>query len=387
MPRATAVRRGLTALTTALALIGGVLISTAASPLATAAAPKVKVTRIVGGLSIPWDLTWVGGLLLFDQRGGGVWSKRGSDVAKKVYMRGMPRVYVHSEGGMLGIVADPKAASNRYFYTCMAVATAAGGPKDVEVWKWKLTSDTRAVKVRTMITGIPLSSDRRISGRHSGCRLRFRSSRRLYVGTGDAVTGTNPQNLHSLGGKVLRVASDGSIPKDNPFYSLGGKARYVVSFGHRNVQGLMTRPGTGQLWSVEHGTDRDDEINRVFWGSNYGWSPTPGYNEARPMTDKTRYPKAVSAKWRSGFPTVATSGGTFISGSRWGSWNGRLAVAMLKGQGILLFTVDSADHVSGKQTLFTSYGRIRTIQQGPDGALYFTTSNGSGDGIYKITVG
>jgi glucose/arabinose dehydrogenase len=297
-------------------------------------------------------------------------------------------VYAHNEGGMLGIVADPNAASNKYFYTCIAVATATNGPKDVEVWKWKLTSDTSAVKVRTLIKDIPLNPKPPTSGRHSGCRLRFRSAHRLYVGTGDAAIGTNPQNLNSLGGKVLRVASDGSIPKDNPFYSRGGNARYVWSYGHRNVQGLMVRPGTkNDFWAVEHGPDRDDEINRVWRGHNYGWSPTPGYNESRPMTDKTRFPKAVSARWRSGMSTVATSGGTFISGAKWGSWNGRLAVAMLKGQGILLFTVDSADRVSGKQTLFTSYGRIRTIQQGPDGALYFTTSNGSADGIYKITVG
>ena len=381
MPRATAVRRGLTALTTALALIGGVLISAAATPLAAEAAPTVKVTRVLGGLSIPWDLTWIGGLMLFDQRAGGIWSLRAGGTAQPVNMP-LPPVYAHNEGGMLGIVADPNAASNGYFYTCMAVAASVDGPpKDVEVWKWRLTTDTTAVKVKTLITGIPLTS-----GRHSGCRLRFRSTYRLYVGTGDAATGTNPQNLNSLGGKVLRVASDGSIPTDNPFYKRGGNARYVWSYGHRNVQGLMVRPGTkNDLWSVEHGTDRDDEINRVWQGHNYGWSPTPGYNEARPMTDKTRYPKAISARWRSGLPTVATSGGTFISGSKWGSWNGRLAVAMLKGEGILLFTVDSADRLSGKQTLFTSYGRIRTILQGPDGALYFTTSNGSDDGIYKIT--
>jgi aldose sugar dehydrogenase len=382
MPRATAVRRGLTALTTALALIGGVLISTAATPLAAEAAPTVKVTRIVGRLSIPWDVTWVGSLMLFDQRAGGIWSLRSGGTAQPVNMP-LPPVYAHSESGMLGIVADPNAASNKYFYTCIAVATAPdGAPKDVEVWKWKLTSDTTAVKVKTLITGIPLTS-----GRHSGCRLRFRSTYRLYVGTGDAATGTNPQNLQSLGGKVLRVASDGSIPKDNPFYSRGRNARYVWSYGHRNVQGLMVRPNTkNDFWSVEQGTDRDDEINRVWRGHNYGWSPTPGYNESQPMTDKTRFPKAVSARWRSGLPTVATSGGTFISGAKWGSWNGRLAVAMLKGQGILLFRVDSADRVSGKQTLFTSYGRIRTVQQGPDGALYFTTSNGANDGIYRISV-
>jgi glucose/arabinose dehydrogenase len=282
----------------------------------------------------------------------------------------------------MGLVADPNAGQNRHFYTCQAVATTRGGAKGIEVWKWRLTSDTSAVKVRALITGIPLTS-----GRHSGCRLRFRSARMLYVGTGDAARGTNPQNLGSLGGKVLRVRNDGSIPTTNPFYRRGGKARYVYSFGHRNVQGLARRPGSGQMWSVEQGTSRNDEVNRVFSGGNYGWNPVPGYNEARPMTDKRRYPNATRAKWSSGASTVATSGATFISGSRWGSWNGRLAVAMLKGEGVKLLTL-RGDRVTGTSNVLRSYGRIRTVQQGPDGALYFTTSNGSRrDAIYRVTAG
>ena len=100
-------------------------------------------------------------------------------------------------------------------------------------------------------------------GRHSGCRLRFGTDGKLYVGTGDAAQSTNPQNKQSLGGKVLRVNSDGTIPTDNPFYGEGGNARYVWNYGHRNVQGLALRPGTDELWTAEHGTDRDDEINQV----------------------------------------------------------------------------------------------------------------------------
>jgi glucose/arabinose dehydrogenase len=148
------------------------------------------------------------------------------------------------------------------------------------------------------------------------------------------------------------------------------------------------RPGTRlpedkQLWSVEHGTDRDDEVNRVLKGPNYGSSPTPGYNEGRAMTDKKRFPKAYGAKWRPGYPTVATSGGTFLAGAQWKAWNGRLVVAMLKGQGVKLFTL-KGNTITAQQTILTSYGRVRTVQQGPDGALYLTTSNGTGDAIYKI---
>ncbi|HEY5788193.1 MAG TPA: PQQ-dependent sugar dehydrogenase [Microlunatus sp.] len=371
------VRTALVALVSGAVALGA---SLAAPQTAEAATPRLTVTRVVSNLSVPWDVTWVGSLMLFDQRSGGIWSKRGSAAPHPVRMP-LPNIYHTGEGGMLGVVADPKASSNKNFYTCMAVASPNGRAKNVEVWKWRLTSDTTAVKVKPLITNIPLSS----SGRHSGCRLRFRSATMLYVGTGDAAIGTNPQNLQSLGGKVLRIRGDGSIPKSNPFYAKGRNARLVWSYGHRNIQGLTFRKGKNQMWTAEHGPARDDEVNKILKGRNYGWSPTPGYNEARSMTDKRRYPKAYSAKWRSGSSTVATSGATFVTGSQWQSWKGRLLVAKLKGKGVMVFTVSKSGKTKRTATILTGYGRIRTVQQGPDGALYFTTSNVKGDVIYKVT--
>jgi glucose/arabinose dehydrogenase len=138
----------------------------------------------------------------------------------------------------------------------------------------------------------------------------------------------------------------------------------VWNYGHRNIQGLAKRPGRSELWSVEHGPTRDDDVNRVWMGRNYGWDPRPGYNESRPMTDKRRYPRAIGAKWRSGSPTVAASGAAFFSGSRWGTWNGRLAVAMLKGEGIKVFSINRANRIYAEQTLFSS---VRPHPYGPAG--------------------
>jgi aldose sugar dehydrogenase len=373
--RAGTVRTVLVALVSATVALG----SSLAPPTAEAATPRLTVTRVVGNLAVPWDVTWVGSVMLFDQRAGGVWSKRGSAAPRRVSLP-LPKIFAESESGMLGMVADPKAATNKYFYTCMAVANANGSARDVQVWKWRLASDTTATKVKVLVSGIPLTS-----GRHSGCRLRFRSATMLYVGTGDAAVGTNPQNLASLGGKVLRLRSDGTIPTSNPFYKRGGNAKLVWTYGHRNVQGLAFRASNDQLWTAEHGPSRDDEVNRILKGRNYGWSPTPGYNESRSMTDKRRYPKAYSAKWRSGSPTVATSGATFVTGASWQSWNGKLFVAKLKGKGVMVMNVTASGKTTRIANTLSGYGRIRTVQQGPDGALYFTTSNGSGDAIYKVT--
>jgi glucose/arabinose dehydrogenase len=366
---------------TALALA----LTATAAPRAQAA-PTISVTTVVSGLSQPWDLTWVEpDLMLYDLRAGQVWSKRGSAAPQQVTITGFPSIFAVGESGLLGMVADPASATNRRFYTCQAVRDGSGNALDIRVLRWRLTSDTAATSDGApVVTGIPL-----VSGRHAGCRLRFGTDGYLYVGTGDAAVGTNPQNLASLGGKVLRLGWDGSIPADNPFVSRGGNARYVYNYGHRNVQGLALRPGTSELWTAEHGTDRDDEVNVVVRGANYGWDPVPGYDESTPMTDLKKFPSARTAMWSSGYPTVATSGVAFLTDPRWGAWRGQLAVALLKDQGISLMRMNptpGASRVVATTPLAQAegFGRIRALMQGPDGALWFTTSNGSNDRIVRI---
>ena len=368
----------------ATALLASVLVALPAP--SAAARPRLTLSILASGLNNPWDVTWVGSLMLFDERGDArgarIWSKRAGS-ARKAVSAPLTDVFISGEAGLMGMVADPAAATNKRFYVCYASRSA----RDVRVVRMRLTSDTAAVRDGSnpvVVRGLPLSS-----GRHSGCRLRFGPDGLLYVGTGDAATSGNPQNRQSLGGKVLRVRGDGRIPTDNPFYSQGGNARYVYTYGHRNVQGLAFRPGTRELWSAEHGSNRDDEVNLVSAGANYGWDPGPGYDESVPMTDVDKFPSAVRAKWSSGFPTVATSGLTFLADSGWGRWQGALAVALLKGQGIKLLYLDPATRVVATASIeeVSPYGRIRTVQYGPDHALYFTSSNSNGkDVVGKLSV-
>jgi glucose/arabinose dehydrogenase len=226
-------------------------------------------------------------------------------------------------------------------------------------------------------------------GRHSGCRPRFGPDGALWVGTGDAAIGTVPQNRMSLGGKVLRVDRNGRGVSPNPgvLFPTSGFDPRVYTYGHRNVQGIAFR-ADGKAYSVEHGSFRDDQVNLLVPAGNYGWNPVGaggGYDESVPMTDLVEFPQARRAIWSSGAPTIATSGATFLNGAQWGGWNGALVIGCLAGQRLFAIALDQAGTgVVGTSTALRNRGRLRTPAVGPDGALYVTTSNGSGDSILRI---
>ena len=350
--------------------VSGNTVGSEASP------PTLSVEALVSGLSIPWDLAFApDGTMLFTERGGTL-SARLTDGTVQTVSAELGDLFARGETGLMAIVVDPDFASNRRFYTCQGHTG-----REVQVIAWTIDAAyTEATRVADpLVGGLPTAS----GGRHGGCRLRFGPQGYLWISTGDGARGTTPQDLSSLGGKVLRVdASTGAAAPGNPF------GTRIYSYGHRNVQGLALRPGTSQMWSVEHGPSRDDEINLLTSGGNYGWNPVPGYNESVPMTDLPEFPDAVEARWSSGNPTLATSGGIFLEGEQWGSWEGRLAVATLERSELRLFEF-TADGAFVSQVvvpeLDRTYGRLRTPMLGLDGALYVSTSNGGGaDRILRV---
>lgn len=346
-----------------------------------APAPTLSVAPVVTGLDVPWDLAFTpGGSMLFTERAGRLKVRTASGTVRQLNAD-FSDIYASGETGLMGIEVDPGFASNGRFFTCQGFHS--GTTTDIRVVPWTIdASETTASRSAPIVTGLPVSS-----GRHGGCRLRNGADGYLWVGTGDAAIGTNPQDLTSLGGKVLRVdRSTGAGAADNPLHaSANDNTRRIWSYGHRNVQGLARHPD-GTMWTVEQGTDRDDEVN-IGWTGNYGYDPVPGYNESLPMTDLNKFPSAVPARWSSGYPTVATSGAAWLDGNQWGSWNRCLAVAALKDTSLKILCPDkNANLIQVTTALDGTYGRLRTAQMGPDGALYVTTSNGGGqDQILRMT--
>ncbi|GGS14481.1 glucose dehydrogenase [Actinokineospora fastidiosa] len=355
-----------------------------------APAPRLVVEEVAGGLTHGWDIGFLpDGKVLVTQRTGEIAllssAQAGATVTR--LKADTTSVMVRGEGGLMGMVVHPDFAETREFTTCQT-HTENGEPHDIRLVTWRLTEDeTTATRVRELVTGLPIAA----SGRHSGCRPTIAADGALLVGTGDTARGEVPQDLNSLGGKVLRVdLRTGEPLPDNP---IAGSR--VYTYGHRNVQGVAVRPGSGQVFTAEHGPDKNDEINLLVAGANYGWDPSqggtvPGYDEDVPMTDLERFPDAVPAKWESGETTEAICAVAFLDGDQWGDLDGALVATALRGAKLMIFTLDGDGAVTSvaiPDEFHDTFGRLRAARTGPDGALYVTTSNGENDKLLRITPG
>lgn len=344
-------------------------------------APDLQRQIVLDKLNNVWDVAFLpDDTMLFTERAGTI-SKLAQGQKAIVYK--LPDVYAVGEGGLLGLAIDPQFKDNRYIYACYDTRP------DIRVSRWKVNADvtglTDKVDIVTGIKSYPVTPQTP-NRRHSGCRPRFGADGNLWIGTGDSAIYTNPQDPKSLSGKVLRVDRDGKPVSDN----LGGAFDpRIYNYGHRNIQGLaMYQVPRGGVYgySVEHGVDREDEVNKLIKG-NMGWSPgPPSYDENFPMTDKAKFPDAVDAVWNSGETTIAPSGMTFVSGAKWKDFNGRLAMAVLKDKQVRLLEIIN-DKVVSQQTLFEGeFGRLRSAVMGPNEELYLTTDNGSSqDKIIRIS--
>jgi glucose/arabinose dehydrogenase len=338
---------------------------------------NLSVSVVVSGLHRPWDIAFTpDGTMLFTEKSGTV----NALVDGQVRQLAAPTdVVVNWEAGMMGLAVDPNFASNRRVYSCMV--STASGTRDVRVSRWRVNAKLTALSQRVdILTGIPVNPNS-ILVAHVGCRLRFGPDGYLWVTTGDSGQAAMAQDPNTLGGKVLRIDRLGRGAPGNPGAPLRSE---IYTYGHRNVQGIGFRPSDGKAYSIEHGPDCDDEVNLLVPGGNYGWDPQqPGggepYNQDVPMTDKVKFPTAIDAVWSSGCPTIAPSGGGFLSGGQWSGWNDGLAMAVLKGSQLRVLRFDAGGGTVIAETVrITDRGRLRVAVQGPDGSLYLAQDGDPG---------
>jgi glucose/arabinose dehydrogenase len=316
-------------------------------------APSVEV--VATGLEVPWDLAFLpDGRMLVTERPGRVrLVERDGTVRRDPVAR--VEVSARGEGGLLGIDLDPDfGAGQRFAYL---YATTDDG---MQVQRWRVADDATMTMDEVVLGGIA-------AGRiHDSGRLRFGPDRSLYLLTGEAGQGRLAQDSRSLNGKVLRLSPDQ--------YRRSTDRPEIVSIGHRNPQGLDWQPGTDRLVITDHGPSGFDgpsccdEVDVIAAGGNYGWPEVFG-------RDHGRF-RAPAFLWQE---TVAPSGAAFVS--RPGSaWTGSYVVAALRGRALHRLSVDGETARSQEVLLRGTHGRLRAVVEGPDGALYVTTSNRDGRG-------
>lgn len=380
---------------------GGGAASAGAFATAPAGNPLLVQTVILSDLSLPWDLTFApDGAMLFTEKCKGLSVRRSDGTIRRLFGSAGSAVvaedfFCQGQSGMLGVAVDPMFAETRFIYVYMASRLTPERTNRVI----RLTVDAGYTTVRDRRDIVPDISYKRsanlwgTAGAHSGGRLRFSPfDGFLYVTTGDNHEGSLPQDIRRLGGKILRIDRDGRAAPGN-HAPAGGDAR-IFTIGHRNVQGIAFRPVTGQPFACEHGPGHNDEVTPLKAGGNGGWDPKPesgvsclsqycGYTsnrrDGRPtsMTDLEKFPDAMPPSWNNDGKSEGMGPCVFLNGPQWQAWDANLAVGFLRGARIVILKLDGVGMTTQATTVSgISRERMRTLVQGPDGALYVAVDAG-----------
>jgi glucose/arabinose dehydrogenase len=341
--------------------------------------PEVQnytVETVVEGLKIPWGMTFLpdGSMLITEKEGEMIHFKDG----QKIILEGLPEVTVQGQGGLMDVVLHPEYKSNGWIYFSYASSEGEGEGANTAVARAKLNG-TRLTDLEVLYKASPNSE----KGQHFGCRIAFDDDNHLYFSIGDRGDNQiNPQDITKDGGKVYRLNDDGSIPSDNPFVNKPNAKTAIYSYGHRNPQGMIKHPDTGEIWVNEHGPRGGDEINVVKKGANFGWAElTYGINyDGTEITDK-RTSADTEQPLYYWLPSIAPSGFAVVTGNKYPEWQDKLLIGSLKFAYVELLTLDDNKKVVKREKVMDGVGRVRNVVLAPDGYIYAALD---GKGIVKV---
>ncbi|MBD1396466.1 PQQ-dependent sugar dehydrogenase [Pontibacter sp. JH31] len=344
---------------------------------------QFNVQVLTKGLNKPWAVEPLpnGDLLITEKPGNMRIVSATGQIGNPI--SGIPKVDARGQGGLLDVALGPNFSSDRMIYWSYSEPRQGGNATSVA--RGVLSEDrTRVENVQVIFQAKPAFN----GTMHYGSRLAFGPDGLLYITLGersDKQIRPQAQHMDSHMGKIIRIAPDGSVPKDNPFVNDSKALPEIWTVGHRNVQSAAF-DSNGRLWIVEMGPQGGDELNLIENGKNYGW-PLVTFGEEysgepvpNSVTTKEGYVDPVYY-WD---PVIAPSGAQFYTGSAFPEWKGNLFVGGLRSQVLVRLRIEN-NRVTGEEHLLGDRKeRIRDVRQGPDGALYLVTDASNGE-LWKIS--
>ena len=364
-------------LAAAVLLLSGTVVS--GDTIFRSALHDYRLVPVVDALVQPWSIAFLpGGDMLITERPGRLRIVRQGKLLPQP-VDGVPPVFHSSQGGLLEVMPHPNFAANRLIYLSYSKPGADDSQSRTALVRGRFENDR--------LSGVEPIFEAIARGRnHFSGKIAFDRNGFLFLTLGDRqvppegnLEAHPAQDLSNHHGKVIRLHDDGRVPSDNPFVSRAGARPEIWSYGHRNVQGLIIHPESGDVWANEHGPQGGDELNRIQPGRNYGW-PVIGYGvnyqtglaiHAGTHREGMEQPAHV---W---IPSIGISGLMIYTGDRFREWKGNLFAGGMAGQQLARLTLNGQRVVS-EETLAQQVGRIRDIRQGPDGYIYLVTDDREG---------
>lgn len=325
------------------------------------------VDTVVSGLEVPWGLAFLpNGDLLISERKGTL--HRFSNGKLSGPIEGLPPIMSFGQGGLLDICLHPDYKNNGWIYFSYSALNTESRRRtgNTAIMRARLNG-SKLVDQQLIYKGIP-DTDR---GHHFGCKLVFDNKGYLFFGIGERGQHFDfPQKLNNSNGKIHRINDDGTIPADNPFYNTPGAIKSIYSYGHRNPQGNVFHPETGELWETEHGPRGGDEINIIKPGLNYGWPVISyGINYDGTVLTELTHKEGMEQPVFYWIPSIGPCGMTFVTGDRYRDWKNNILVGSLSFS-YLERVVVNGHKVVHREKLLEGIGRVRNVVMGPDGYIY-----------------
>lgn len=334
---------------------------------------NVRVTTVVEGLEHPWGLAFLpDGRMLVTERPGRL-RIVSTDGSLSGPVSGLPRVQARGQGGLLDVALHPDFAKNGLVY--LSFSEPGSGGAGTSVARGRLEGEA-LLDVQVIFRQAPKVD----TGFHYGSRLVFDRAAKLFVSSGDRGMQDTAQDLALGQGKLFRLNDDGTPAPGLPFADRPGTHPGIFSYGHRNIQGMALHPGTGLLWTHEHGPRGGDEINVPRAGRNYGWPViTFGVNyTGSTIGEGITAKEGMEQPLHQWTPSIGASGLAFYTGERFRPWKGNAFVGALALNHLERLVLDG-ERVTDTEVLLDGWNqRIRDVRQGPDGALYVLTDTRRG---------